>query len=601
VIPVGESGSVPTSPSHNPSETWLDYYGLKSDPFRDIMINTEDNLKYLVTTSTITTIAAEVKDIIRSPVGLVKPVVGTRGSGKTAALYYLVHQLRGEKSILPCYVNMRESIPYIRESPFPLVLSRAFVMREVVRTIISNGQFVEPALLDRHPTVKDMWERVTAWAPTPRTVPKIATSDLDILLKTLHTYGRKVVLAIDEFDKMTEPSELVTLSDFFRSEQAFFTELASNLKTFIYLSASTKWDFMSSSELSYLKKTLVVFRLTPVEAKSILVRRFEVDNPGVKPPFTDDAIAGLVSIVRGNARDFIFKSGEVLKVAYDKNRPQVDRDLLSDVYGNDMKASLHESFQEIVKGNDLAAKGAFEIFEVCVPKSREQRRSYLTALMKLYREAPLDSPESKALVLDLERQGWIYRSPIDGRKPRIYDEIRVFLREWEGFGHLLEDFVDWYSMGSPEPAGLPQTYRYVRDTCRRISEAEAISSIEASWTKYRQLDRPNDPVEIVGTAYEMLKDMMKGYCQHVFGLPSARLLTGTILEAFERALSTSDIQFELMGFIYSVSNIAARTGPFSSADATAVMEPARRAYSEFMRQWNESISRENGMGPSVEP
>jgi len=93
--------------------TWLDRWNLPSDPCKDIEINTPEHLKYLVTTSNTARIEAEIKDIRNSPVGVVKPVIGSRGSGKTTCLYYLIYSLEREHGTLPVYRNVHEVLSLI--------------------------------------------------------------------------------------------------------------------------------------------------------------------------------------------------------------------------------------------------------------------------------------------------------------------------------------------------------------------------------------------------------------------------------------------------------------------------------------------------------
>jgi Cdc6-like AAA superfamily ATPase len=263
--------------------------------------------------------------------GLIRPVVGPRGSGKTAHIYSLVSALAREKGILPVYVSVGNSLKHIRRAPQPTSVTVSYVQRDILRSIIKAMQKTRPGFVDKNPVVDSIWQRVTDKAEEgvdEESVPMVRDSDLRVLLQEIHSEGLRIVIAIDELDKLSSRSEVATVKEFFRSEQFHLTDITSNWRTSIYLSSSETWDFLKEQDFNYLSSTVQVIPISKEEARKIIQKRIDILSPGCELPISDDALACLVSVWRGNIRNLIYECEKVLDSAHNRGLKRADKNLV---------------------------------------------------------------------------------------------------------------------------------------------------------------------------------------------------------------------------------------------------------------------------------
>lgn len=588
-------------------ENWLQRWGLKSDPCIDILINSTENLKFLVSTKNINNMEAEVQNILNSPVGVIKPVVGPRGSGKTACLYYLIHSLKSYKDkILPIYVALHDSLSLIQESPFPITLTTRFVTKELISRIAES---LDSSLIKEEPIIETIICRAKQISRTPTEVPNVTDQDLEILVDILKKRGFTIVFAIDELDKFEAPKQVKNLADYFKNEQALLTELASRNRTFFYISSSTRWDFLKKQEFSYLGGVFNITRLDFIEGKRILEKRFEVTNPGSKPPFTDGALRLLMSIFNGHPRRFVLASGHLLRLAHDKDVNIVDEELVKEAYGEESRKRFQEDYEEIISADRNAGNGALLLWHLCtkIPSSMDVKK-VLDDLVMIYEDKKYATEHLSSLNF-LEETKCLEHSKTDGSLKLNKDIVLLFKKIVE-MGHSLFDFTEWYASIRLEPPGIPYCYKIIQDLYPLLSCYDAKKNLAESWDIYFALDVSCDPLEILDLSWKALVKEITAFCIEC-GTYETKLKETTIedvarrkaieflgitdfetkqlLIKFLEALRYTRIELQSFGLIATIFQ-KCYTGS-GIVEAITIREQAKHVYEELLKKWLKAFKR----------
>jgi KaiC/GvpD/RAD55 family RecA-like ATPase len=494
-----------------PYATWLDRWNLPSDPCKDIEINAPEHLKYLVTTSNTARIEAEVKDIRNSPVGVVKPVIGSRGSGKTTCLYYLIYSLEREQRTLPIYRNVHQVLSLIEESPFPVTLTTRFITRELLSSLVDSCIRKYPELAKNHPVIEDMKRRLEQSPRSPKDIPQVADSDVEILTDILKSNGITTIFALDELDKFEQPSQIATLEDYFRNEQTLFTTLASKTRTFFYISSSVRWSFIGSPDFSYLSNTFQVQRADWVEGKMILEKRFEVVNKDVKPPFDESAIRCLVSFVNGNPRVFITKAGEMLRLAHDRDESLVTEQLIRQAFSGQIKEidkRFEDDFEELVRSNSEARRGGLLLWYFLTSLNVDQRKIVMNGILDLYHRNVWDIRILPVpLKTNIEMHALKEKDGVVG----LDESVRYLLKSWEKMGHSVLDLANWYCERLPKPGGLPEAYQLVEKINATVRHPKTKAYLQKSLTSLFTAESSKDLVTIRYSSWGMLHNAILAF------------------------------------------------------------------------------------------
>ncbi len=487
-----------------PYAIWLDRWNLPSDPCKDIEINAPEHLKYLVTTSNTARIEAEVKDIRNSPVGVVKPVIGSRGSGKTTCLYYLIYSLEREQGTLPIYRNVHEVLSLIEESPFPVTLTTRFITRELLSSLVDACIRKYPELVKKHLVIEDMKRRLERSPRSPKDIPQFADSDVEILTSVLKSNGITTIFALDELDKFEQPSQIATLEDYFRNEQTLFTTLASKTRTFFYISSSVRWGFIGSPDFSYLSNTFQVQRADWVEGKSILEKRFEVVNKNVKPPFDESAIRCLISFVNGNPRVFITKAGEMLRLAHDRDESLVSEQLIRQAFSGQIKEidkRFEDDFEELVRSNNEARRGGLLLWYFLTSLNVDQRKIVMNGVLDLYHGNVCDI---RILPVPLRANVEIHALKEKDGVVGLDESVRYLLKSWEKMGHSVLDLANWYCERLPKPGGLPEAYQLIEKINAAVRHPKTKAYLQKSLTSLFTAESSKDLATIRYSSWGML-------------------------------------------------------------------------------------------------
>jgi KaiC/GvpD/RAD55 family RecA-like ATPase len=487
-----------------PYATWLDRWNLPSDPCKDIEINAPEHLKYLVTTSNTARIEAEIKDIRNSPVGVVKPVIGSRGSGKTTCLYYLIYSLERERGTLPIYRNVHEVLSLIEESPFPVTLTTRFITRELLLSLVDACVRKYPELVKNHPVIDDVKKRLEQSPRSPKDIPQVADIDVEVLTGILRSNGVTTIFALDELDKFEQPSQIATLEDYFRNEQTLFTTLASKTRTFFYISSSVRWGFISSPDFSYLSNTFQVQRADWVEGKMILEKRFEVVNKEARPPFDESAIRCLISFVNGNPRVFITKAGEMLRLAHDRGESLVNEQLIRLAFSGQIKEidkRFEDDFEELVRSNSEARRGGLLLWYFLTSLNVDQRKTVMNGILDLYHGKACDL---RALPVPLRSDVEMHALKEKDGVAGLDESVRYLLKSWEKMGHSVLDLANWYCERLPKPGGLPEAYQLIEKINAAVHHPKTRAYLQKSLTSLFTAESSKDLATIRYASWGML-------------------------------------------------------------------------------------------------
>lgn len=583
--------------------TWLDRWNLPSDPCKDIEINTPEHLKYLVTTSNTARIEAEIKDIRNSPVGVVKPVIGSRGSGKTTCLYYLIYSLERERGTLPVYRNVHEVLSLIEESPFPVTLTTKFITRELLSSLVDACIRKYPELVKNHPVMEDMKRRLERGPKSPKDIPQVADSDVEILTDILKSNGITTIFALDELDKFEQPSQIATLEDYFRNEQTLFTTLASKTRTFFYISSSVRWGFLGSSDFSYLSNTFQVQRADWVEGKMILEKRFEVVSKDVKPPFEESAIKCLVSFVNGNPRVFITKAGEMLRLAHDRDESLVNEQLIRLAFSGEIKEidkRFEDDFEELVRSNSEARRGGLLLWYFLTSLNVDQRKIVMNGILDLYHGNVCDLRILPVpLRADVEMHALKEKDGVIG----LDESVRYLLKSWEKMGHSVLDLADWYCERLPKPGGLPEAYQIIEKISSAVHHPKTRAYLQKSLTSLFTAESSKDLATIRYSSWGMLHSAILAftneYGRHRYvpagkyrerHLDDALSALGikdeegrTLFAAFLQTVNESRIKLANVGTMISIRDKHELV--LNRGDVELLKKQALTAYNELLVEW----------------
>jgi len=591
-------------------ENWLKRWNLKSDPCKDIEINNPENLKYLVPTKNTEAMKAEIQDIQNSDVGAIKPVIGSRGAGKTACLYYLIHSLSNHKNILPVYVNMHASLSLIQESPYPITHTIRYVTKELISETAKLLMNLNYGFVEKDPVIKNIVDRAKTQQLTPNEIPEITDDDLELFVKILNKNGLSVVFAIDELDKFETSRQVKNLADFFKNEQALLTKLAGGYKSFFYFSSSTRWEFVKKQEFSYLSNIFYIKRADFLEGKRILKRRFEVSSPGSKLPITDQAIELLISIFNGNPRRVILATGHLLRLAHDRDLDIVDYDLVKQTYSEESRQGFKEDYEEIIATDSKASKGALMIWYLCTRVPPENRMVVLDCLVKIYKKS-VKKNESFLLEV-LENTGCIRLSQEGKQQIQIHEDIISFFKKWEELGHNIFDFSEWYSDTHVEPPTIPYSYKLVQDLYNRLKSHGAKKNLRDSWDLYFNLEVTSEPLDILYYSWRLLEKMVIAFCIWS-GTYEIKLVETTIediasrkaleflgitdpnakdlLIRFNFALRKTMIKLKNFGLIGTVYQKTQNGSGIK--EARSIKDQAKQIYTELLEKWCTYVTRSN--------
>ena len=583
--------------------TWLDRWSLPSDPCKDIEINTPEHLKYLVTTTNTARIEAEIKDIRNSPVGVVKPVIGSRGSGKTTSMYYLICCLEREKGTLPIYRNVHEVLSLVEESPFPVTLTTRFITRELLSSLVNACIQKYPELMKHHPVIEDMKSRLQERPKSPKDIPQVADSDVETLTDVLKSNGVTTIFALDELDKFEQPSQIATLEDYFRNEQTLFTTLASKTRTFFYISSSVRWGFIGSSDFSYLSNTFQVQRADWTEGKMILEKRFEIVNKQVKPPFDEQAIKCLISFVNGNPRVFITKAGEMMRLAHDKDENLVNEQLIRNAFSGEIKEidkRFEDDFEELVRADSEARRGGLLLWYFLTTLNVEQRKIVMNEMLDLYHGKVCDTRILNTPVkTDKEMRVIKEKDGVVG----LDESVRYLFKSWEKMGHSVLDLADWYCERLPKPGGLPEAYQTIEKIDASVKHPKTKALLQKSLTSLFTAESSKDLATIRYSSWGMLHNAVLAftneYGRHSY-VPSGKYRERhlddafaalgikdeegrALFAAFLQTVNESRIKLANIGTIISIRD--KHELPLNREDVELLRKQALTAYNELLVEW----------------
>jgi hypothetical protein len=376
------------------------------------------------------------------------------------------------------------------------------------------------------------------------------------------------------------------------------------MRAFFYFSSSTKWDFLRKGDFSYLRNVLNVERLSFEESKRILERRFEVISPGSKPPFSDSALRLLTSILNGNPRNIIYASGRLMQLAHSENHDFVYEDLISRTYGDEAQRNMQVDYEEILRSDKVASKGALLLWRACTGSPTTERKALLEFVGKLYEGT--HQVEGISFPSRLTDSGCVKVTiEADGKKVGcITEEIVTFFDRWRELGHNISDFVDWYSEILLEPPLVPHSYQILEELYEYLQETEAKQKLKDSWDSYIDLETIREPSDILFHSWRMLQKLILAFCSEC-GTLKLRLQKSTIEDVaefqalsmlgitspddvsffarFHKALKLTKIRLQAFGTIASLYREC--QGSSGRREAEGIKIQAKMSYEELLLEW----------------
>jgi len=461
-------------------------------------------------------IIPEIKTIISSPVGVIKPVVGSRGSGKSSWLSSLLYNLRNQKTVFSIYVNIFRSISTIKEVGRTVFMER-YVLNDVMLEILAKLRTMAPSLFQRERWIEEVAKNVVT-LPTPEKLPNISSDNLFDILKVLKGIGYKAfVIAIDELDKLTEYGDpnfekLVSVTcDFFGTQQGLFQKLSSENRASIYTSCDEKLvEPFKKRGLTYLSSQIVIERLDKDEAKRMIRARLK---PQIEIfPFSEESVKTLVSYFHGNARNIIFACGDLMREAAIRGLKEIDQELTKQLFLKVGTENFEKDFQDLAAFEESSI-GAKMVWRVCsrVPKL-EDRKQALAFIVDLYEGKEAKNPPEYVLRF-LKDDEYLVPHRLPKEKQEIDQHLVSFFDQWVKRGHSTEDFVEWYSTSPQRPEEFVSIDNKVQSLLKAITDEHVRQMISDSYDIYAySLDRHTQRQIVVIKSWSMLEKVIKAYC-----------------------------------------------------------------------------------------
>jgi len=587
--------------------SWLDYWGLKYDPFMDFPIRSEEYRKFLVATRSIKKIPVEARTIRESPVGTIKPVVGSRGSGKTTWLLSLLYQLEAVHSVFSVYVNVFKCISTIREAARTVLMER-YLLNEIMSQIFAKIRSLAPQLFMNFKWMDKIANRIVT-IPSPDVQPDISPDNLFDILEVLKGEGyTKFVIAIDELDKITEEGAhdyerlMNIVGDFFGTQQGLFQMLATEHSASVYIACDEKWlDLFEKRNLNYLNNIIQIYRLTPDELQKIVKARLKPQTDQF--PFTSGALNVLTSYFSGNARKLIFACRDLMIDASVKGAKQIDETAVKRLFYRVATRNFSRDFQALAKLK-VSSIGARMLWRLCsrIP-SKEHRKEALSFIIKAYQGKKCEIFTQEIIKL-LEECGFVTIKRPEGT-PMVDVKLKAFLQGWQRKGHLLDDIVEWYSETVVRPEYFTPIDEKINHLIESISDDQIRKLITLAYDMYSyELDSHTEPQLIIIKSWNMLESLLKAYCletgfrdfylslneeelnKHPSPIHRNRK---SLVEKFKIALKKKGVYLKHLGLIYSVKDLRNATLHESYVpkenEAKMARNNAKAAFEEIVSKW----------------
>jgi len=512
------------------SSNWLDWWGLDKDPCLDLPLKTSDLFEnYFISTKNTESVRNEADLVRRTQGGYIRLVVGARGAGKTSALYYFTRLLSSDRTIFPIFVELSDytlmKIGSYSSSHRELHASRLIasdLLRAAIKTLktlkveLNN---MDSAEIDRLSGILE-GERQSS---SSESIPAVATQDVTKVVGILSHYDLKVVLTVDELDKLDRSDLIELVSNYFKSEQGVFQTLMVN-KACLVIGCSDKWaNMFRQQDLSYMnyRNRLHLDRLSQEETKKMLEKRFDgvFKKENYRFPFSDDAIRLLNTCASGNPREIIQRSRPLLIKGAEQRLKKITAFQVNEMFGEDRGKALVSDFDAVVASSELAETGAVCIYRLAsdpaVPPT-----ICLPQLGKI-----LAGSEADSEILDrLIRNGCVTREKVlDPQGKKVVTKISAagpvleFFREWKDkYKHDFDEFVEWYRYELREPPKITRTEKLLRYLVEN-SRGVVLKKLEESLQSFINLEGTHRRDEIILCAWHMCQTAIVAFCQE-FGL-----------------------------------------------------------------------------------
>jgi len=581
---------------------------MKYDPFMDFPIGSPEHRQFMVSTRSTQKIYPEIQTIINSPVGVIKPIIGSRGSGKSSWLLNMLYNLVNRKTVFSIYVNTFRSISTIKEVGRTVFMEK-YVLNDIMSEILAKVRTVAPSLFLKEKWIENVAKNVIT-IPTPETMPNISADNLFDILRALKGEGYNAfVIAIDELDKLTEEGDpdfekLVNMTcDFFGTQQGLFQKLSSEYRASLYISCDEKLvDPLERRDLTYLSNSILIERLDSNEVKRMIGARL---SPQVEIfPFSQECLETLVSYFQGNARKIIFACGALMREASIRGLKDINQTLAKQLFQRVAVENFTKDFQDLAKLEESSI-GAKMLWRLCskIP-TVEDRKQTLLFITCIYKGKEAKKPPESILKM-LKDHEYLAPYKLPKEKQEINSRLISFFDHWIKKGHLIEDFIDWYSTSMQRPEETASIDNLVKSLLKAISDENIRQMINDSYDIYTYaLEYYNQRDVIVIKSWSMLEKIIKAYCLETGFRDYALSLSEeqedkhasieyrdriSLLRLFTLALNKKKTRLLQLGTIKSIKetrNMVEHDGYMPTEDeAKMVKNNAKMAFEEVIKKW----------------
>ena len=423
--------------------SWVNWFEFSSDPFILSPLQSEDEFEsiYIKTDAVENQLSYISTQVIKEPFTSI--IVGERGIGKSTTLQYALYLCRKE-GILTIYVGL---LPYgIKESIEPVYA----LTQEVISSIIK--ELIIGIYLNDEKMFKIYKDRLIQWgnyvgltydefdgfyrSPGYRLEFSVLKDVLFGLLNICERNGKKILLAIDNLDKI-EPKIMIPFL-MGGTAQSLIESLNNNgVSVLISTDTNTHKIIERESDLSYLRKVLLLNPLSPTESENIINSRVEKYSIKTASSYYEKkAIHYISNSTKGITRDIINDTRGLFELAFEKKIKFISYDFVRmGLEGFNPK----EKYYEIIVDHH-ARNGAEKLLSLAYETEITDLSTIIKLIYSLYEEKRVKI-KSDIIRLLLSNNIIIYNEYKS--KYEIDKEISHLIYLVQQSGWIVEEFLQW--------------------------------------------------------------------------------------------------------------------------------------------------------------
>lgn len=466
---------------------WLEFYGLKGDPFSAAPLRHPVDFREVFVTTPL--IQNQIEPIIRTIDESDKYlylILGERGAGKSTLLWYIYHKLNERDDILPIHVSL---IPKTydtqhQEQSLAIALSNLIASKTLDRINNKfNDLYLNPMYrLDK--IKKKLTEQSLKFKELSRIVPKIFTA--------LVENDKIPIIIVDNLDKFKEDLALDFLS--YHHGQALFEDIFQPYVKF-FIAAESKWsEKFNSANYSYLGDPVIIKPVNYLEAKTLIEKRIErkvKDKKDFIFPFKNDAITFITQVSKGIPRNIQNKCTTYMQQGAQSNIREIDRDILLEIekkVGKEFDLVRELSARDPIVEKDIA-------FLLEIRAKFIDSKAFEEALFNVLKLLQAEKVDDDTLD-QLRDSGMVSIVIEDPKKP---SQLAINSHIEELFNRIkekmqLKEFIEWFCRSDVDTIPITKARWSILDDFARIKDS------------LPDVDFKKEQIEKILTDYELFRE-----------------------------------------------------------------------------------------------